>query len=591
MVFSYRKIIAALSVVLMIIGPAHSLDISFPVESGSGAAVRQRAESGVRTLKGYFDNFQVTYSGDVYRSSVDGDRSRVFRPDDTYWQNLTGITMAKNLENGTDYDIRMTLRHTTDPVITNRDDIHFTSFIATYRRPDVWEMRAGDLYPNLSRYTFNRFAEGWQGRHFTNIGDGLRLRTEGVIGRTQRARENATLLRAALGGGLTLESKRIVNNRPIWDLGVRHGYAADKLGSVDNHGTLADLHLGVTSVVYNASLPSGWRVEGENAWSVGSSNRKTSPADQNGYAWLTNINWSPPRTSEPYEGMERLRPFAFQFNWELVDPYFLTGLGVAAADQKRWSARTAHRWNRYFDWTLSHLRLEDNVRDQKAVTNISRTSTISLNSTPFRLFNPEFTTWIEKVPESVKNIQARTEFRYNRRDASDASVNAKIEDYNYSLTYQNWNATFRGDYHFQITDDDARPNNERRVQEWGMLVTRPFHWKEWDVRFFPRMSYRYSRDLFRITGTATRLQTATFGLGANWEELSGTLNYVITDSNRDPAGSDYLQNRINGSITYRPYLFPSLQTTLSGSWLDYDAENPTENFNQLESKLSVRYAF
>ena len=80
------------------------------------------------------------------------------------------------------------------------------------------------------------------------------------------------------------------------------------------------------------------------------------------------------------------------------------------------------------------------------------------------------------------------------------SVNAKIEDYIYSLTYNNWGTTFVGDYSFQITDDDATPTNDRRVQAWGLQASRPFHYKKYDVRFFPRLSYRYSRDRFRLTG-------------------------------------------------------------------------------------------
>lgn len=584
-------VLAALVSVLPVSAPLRALQITFPLEAPNGEVIQKPVTLKSRTLKEYFDKFQVTYKSDVYRYGTYGDRSRAFRPDKTYYQELLGITAGKKLRNDIHYEVKGTLRYVTDPIVTLRDDVHFTSLVGLVEKEDFWRMRFGDLYPRLSRYSFNRFAEGWQGSLQRDLGSFAKVRLLGVTARTEREREAASLLRTALAGGADLASQTLVRGRPRWFVGYRYSHAADKLNSVDNHGSLVNAHSSVSSAVYAFRLNGGWTITGENAWSGGERDRKTAWVHKRGKAWLTDVTWLKPRESKPYRGLHRLLPFALQASWERVSPDFLTLLGVAATDQQKYSIRTAHRWNSFLEWSLSYLRLEDNVEEQKSVTNISRTTTAGLKMRPFRLLNDKYSTWISRLPDSVKDIRLKADFRYNFRDATDATVNQKVEDYIYSLFYRNWGANFRLDYQFQITDDDVNANNERRLQNYGILVNRPWTWKRFNLRLFPRFMYRVSRDHFRFTGTSTVLQTTNFGIGANWEELTGDVNYLILDSNRTPAGNDYLQNKITFNLTYRPYLFPGFQSTFTYSYLDDNEEDASRSYRQTETRLSIRYTF
>lgn len=586
------KLLLVLALATLIAGDALALQISFPIEAGDGKQIAQSVGLKARSLKEYFDRLQISYGLDAYRIGTQGDRTRAFRPDKTYYQNLLGGRAVKTLKNGVELESNLSLRHVTDPIITIRDDVHITSFYGSATKKDRWSIRAGDLYPNLSRYTFSRFSEGLMGSYMNDVGP-VRWNLTGVFSQTERAREANTLRRGASAGAATFSSLTMVRNKPKWEIGYRQSHASDKVKSVDNHGAAVDLHVGSQAVIYSTNLPSGWSIDGENSWSSGTPNRKslTDSHVRDGFAWLTNISWLKDFSSKPYEGIQRLRPFAFQANWELVDPYYLSPLGVAAADQQRWTVRTAHRWNENLDWGISHLRLQDNVRNQKNVTSTSRTTSVSVNTSFFKLFDEESSTWIKLLPESFLDMKMRGEFRFNDRDASDATVNSKIEDYVYSVTYNNWGTTFTNDYSFQISDDDATPANDRRVQTWGVLATRPIHWKKLDVRLFPRMGYRLSRDRFRLTGRYSDIQTTTLGIGVNWEELSANLNYLILDSNREPAGTDYLQNKVSGDFTYRPYLFPGFQGTLGLAYTDYNDETTSRDYTQLETKMTIRYVF
>jgi len=239
---------------------------------------------------------------------------------------------------------------------------------------------------------------------------------------------------------------------------------------------------------------------------------------------------------------------------------------------------------------MSFLRLEDNVRNQKAVTTPSRTTNLTSNLRPFKLFG-DTGSWTQKLPQSVRDIRARIEFRYNDRDATDGTVNSKTEDYIYQLLYTNWGVNWTGDYQFQITDDDRTPTSDRRLQAFGLRAVRSFHYKKFNIRFFPSIGYRVSRDHFRLTGNSTDLQTTNFGLTTTWEELSGNFNYTIQDSNREPGGNDFLQNRFNGSITYKPYLFPSFQSVLTYGYTDQDEETGSRAYRQTETRLTMAYTF
>lgn len=567
--------------------PTGALQVTFPIDAASGDTRPRVTTLKPQSLRDYFDRFDMSYLGDVYRYGTYGDRSRAFRPDKLYQNHNFSWFAASHTKDGLDYEIKLSLRSVTDPAVSYRDDLHVTSFYSQIGRKDSWRARAGDIFPNLSRYTFNRFARGIQTEYQHDIGP-VRLRSTGILSRVESAREQATLARDAIGAGLSLESPKLDRGKPRWFFGYRYASTSDELGSVDNAKSLADLQVITHGVLYSAQLPRGWSYLGENAWSKGTTDRRTL-VDRGGYAWLADVSWLRQSTT-PRAGLARLAPFAFQFNWELVDPYFLAPVGIASANQLRWSARTAHRFNDNMDWSMSFLRLQDNVRNQATITNISRTSDVFVNMRPFYLFGSS-PTWTDHLPESVKDVRTRLEFRYNDRDATNGSVNAKTEDYLYTVLYKILDINFTGDYQFQITDDDASPTSERRLQAYGIRAAKPLNWKKMGVRVFPNIGYRINRDNFRITGVTTFLQTTTFGMAVNWEEIGANFTYLILDANRAPASNDYVQHKVNMALTYKPYLFPNFQSVLTYGYLDQNEENSRRSYRQTETRMTVAYTF
>ncbi len=589
---SYKRLALFFLAVLIFIGgaaelPAVALQVTFPLDATTGDTRPRTSILKPRSLKEYFDRFDMSYYGDYYRYGTYGDRTRAFRPDDLYLTHNLSWLAASRMKNGLDYEIKLSLRTVTDPSVTFRDDVHITSFYSHLGRKDVWRVRTGDIFPNLSRYTFNRFAKGVQGEYQRTMGPSL-MRSVGILSRVERSREQNSLRRVAIGAGLSFESLNKERGKPKWFFGYRHSSASDQLGSVDNARTLPDLQVATHGLLYSAQLKHGWSFLGENAWSKGTSDRRTA-MERDGSAWLADLSWLRQGTTQR-AGLARLAPFAFQFNWELVDPYFLAPIGIASPNQLRWSGRTAHRFNDDLDWSMSFLRLEDNVRDQAVVTNVTRNSNIAVNMRPFHLFG-DVTNWTDKLPESIKAIRTKLEFRFNDRDASNNSVNSKIEDYIYTVMYKLFDINFTGDYQFQITDDDAVPTSDRRLQAYGVRAAKPLNWKKMGVRIFPNIGYRVSRDRFRTTGVTTFLQTTTLGMAVNWEEIGANFNYLILDADRAPTGNDYSQNKYNMSLTYKPYLFPNFQSVLSYSYLDQDEENHLRSYRQTETRLSVAYTF
>jgi len=69
------------------------------------------------------------------------------------------------------------------------------------------------------------------------------------------------------------------------------------------------------------------------------------------------------------------------------------------------------------------------------------------------------------------------------------------------------------------------------------------------------------------------------------------INYLILDADRAPAGNDYLQNKVNLSVTYKPYLYPGFQSTLSYRYLDLNDEAPNRSYRQTETRFTMNYTF
>lgn len=568
--------------------------------SSSGSLSLFRSDSTTERLKAIIDKIDASYGIDWYRTQTTGNTARAFRPSNTF--QLHNVTAGfKDRFGAVDADIQTALRWTNDNTITRTRDYKIMSFSAQFDRRDAWFLRFGDIFPNFSPYTFSRSAQS--GAHgFYNIPIwGGQFRITGAAGIANREQEYTggteagQYRRWASGGSLGWDGD---GPGPLGKLQVslQASSAHDDGSSITSRRTSGGtpiplMDIDVYSFRYAVQLPAGFSWRGEDAYSDGNRDRTRSPSLQRyGTAHNTVLDWSRPSSWGAARSLGRLLPIRFRADYEWVDPDFLTELGSAAVDQLRWGANSDFRWNENLDWTVSHLRNEDNVRERLTtstapIININRISSLRMNVRPFALLG------LQSLPEHIRALRYTAEFRYNDRDATNNSANQKIEDYIQSLDYRVAGMNWGADYKWQLRDDDITALSDRRMDEWGLRVSRPFTWSMWEVRFMPTAGYRSSVDRTLRGESLTKTHTGNIGLGITFGEFTLQTGYMIMDVDRNLRAADMLSRQFTGSLGFRPVFFPDLNMTFSFRHQDVREENPANSFREIETKAHVDYRF
>lgn len=598
----------------------------FPPPSKEETEVRPSAEPSTggasnHLLHRIYDKLDVLYGVDIYRVTTRGNTSRAFRPAQTF--QLHNLSLGYRDRYGDiDVDVQSALRWTDDITITHSRDAKIQSFHAGLERRDVWSLRVGDIFPNLSNYTFNRSAQngtnGWY--RWPALGGNLRL--TGAVGITNREQEftggtePGQYRRYASGGALDWEGD---GPGPFGKMvaGFRVSDAHDELSSITSRngrgGTpIPRLDIVDYSFKYDVALPAGISWRGEDALSDGNRDRTKSPSlHRIGTAHNSALDWRRPSDwGEPRSAL-RLLPIGLRGDFEWVDPDFLTELGSAAVDQMRWDVNSDFRWSDALDWTASYLRNEDNVRNRiktgtVPVTNISQNTTFRMNSRPFGLFletgaptpaeptlmpGDPLSRWFPWNPNHLRDFRYTYEFRYNDRGATNNTVNTKIEDYDNAVNYRNWGIDWRGGYKYQLTDDDVRSSNDRRNDEWNVGLARPFTYSIWEIRVTPTAGFRHSADRFRNGSSLTVTRAGDVGFGAAWGEFNVQTGYTVSEVDRNAPGTDVRTSQFTGSVGFRPIAVPDLNLTASVRRQNVKEDNPANSYRELEVRGHVDYRF
>lgn len=585
---------------------AETSDVDSNDASRSRALRSYFSDSTLERLTQALHALDVTYGVDWYRTRVSGNTTRAFRPQQTF-QLHNATTGYKDRFGSVDADIQAALRWTDDITITRSRDYKLMSFSAQFDRANTWRLRFGDVFPNLSPYTYSRSARtgahGWYAREV--LGGTLKLTAvTGVTNREQEytgRTEAGQYRRLASGGAIDWEGPGFGPLRRL-KTGLRASSAHDDGSSISSRRTsggafIPRLDIDVYSFQYEAELPAGLTWRGENAYSDG--NRDLTRGEvlqRTGTAHNTALDWSRPAAWGRPSAFARLLPIRMRADYEWVDPDFLTELGSASVDQMRWGTGADFRWNDNFDWAITHMRNQDNVRDRVTtsvvpITNVNRVSSLRMNSRPFAILASGLGGVFGRIPEHVRNIRYTSEFRYNNRDATNNSANQKIEDYSHSLDYQVLGVSLGADYKYQLTDDDIRALSDRRNDEWGLRISRPFTWSIWQVRLNPTAGYRHAVDKTIRGENYSRTQSTNFGLGITFGEFTVQTGYTISDVDRNQLASDVLTRQFTGSIGFRPVFVPDLNISFSFRHQDVTDQTPANSYRENETKAHVDYKF
>ncbi|RMH58756.1 MAG: hypothetical protein D6679_03850 [Candidatus Hydrogenedentota bacterium] len=561
----------------------------------SDTTFHDRFAAGFRRV---YDRLYLNYAVDVYRTGTYGNQSRSFTPPKTFQQHYINVGYTDRF-NDISIDARSTLRWTDDVTLTRSRDFKIQSIYAQAEKRNRWGLRFGDVFPNLSPYVYNRSAQYGSHLWYRRPGFGGELKLIGTAGITRREQEfiggtePGQYRRYAYGAGIEWEGKGPGPFKKV-KAGLVGSLAMDDRSSLNIHsntsGPIPELRIGVSSFKYEAALPFGLTWRGEDAYSEGDRDRTQGGAlSRTGWAHRSALDWRLPFVLEKKRRIAtRLLPVALRADYEWVDPDFLTELGSAAVDQQRWGGGADFRWSNALTWNLSYFFNNDNVLHRitsgAALVNSNQVTTARMSAKPFAL------TGSTTLPLNLQNLQYGFEFRHNKQAASNGISNRKIEDYNHSLSYRNWGFAFGGDYKYQLTDDDVSATNDRRIDNWGVRISRPFVYSVYEVHLTPFASYRHVADRTRTGSNFTRTQTSNVGLNATWGEFNVNLGYTQVDVDRNQKNNDSLNRLYNANISFRPYAVPGLNITFTTRYQDQFEENGT-GFRQLETRGHVDYTF
>jgi hypothetical protein len=560
-----------------------------------------RLDSALARAAAFLEKVDFMYGIDWYRTRTSGNKTRSFKPDNVFQLHNTSLGY-KDRFGEVAFDFQTALRWTNDFTITRSNDYKIQSIYGNFERAEKWGLRFGDIFPNFSPYTFTRSANSGSHGWYQHPIWGGAAKLSGAIGMTNREQEFT-------GGSEAGQYRRWASGASLdWTgdaigflgkttAGFRFSNARDDGSSITSRlgsgGTpIAKMDIDVYSFKYEAALPMGVTWRGENAYSNGVRDMAAAnPLHRYGHAHNSALDWRrPSEWGEPVR-LGRVLPVSLRADYEWVDPDFLTELGSAAVDQLRWGLNSDHRWSDALDWTLSFIHNEDNVKDRPktgtlSVTNISKTATFRTNMRPF-----ELSRGLWNAPEHLRNLRYGFEFRRGARDASNATVNQKNEDYTHTIDYKNWGVNWNADYKLQLTDDDVNAANDRRVNDWGVRASRTFTYSIWEIRITPTASYRHSVDETIRGENLSRTQTANLGLGVAQGEFDFRAGVTFTDLDRNLRNADSLNKTYTASLGFRPLFAPGLNMNFTLRHSDVEEENKSNSFQQTEGRAHVDYRF
>lgn len=184
---AFARAVAVAAAAALTPGDARALTIMYPGEglktvvSAAGSAVSRivsldgclvhcvKAAAGALGPDAWsrrFDKFDMSLAGSAYHNAVFGDQSRSFLKKGWRTQETLSLSATKRFSGlgGGEFDFQTSMRNTDDRQVDNERQMRLQGFSMGMKRPDDYELRAGNVSGNFSSYSLSAGAElGLQG--------------------------------------------------------------------------------------------------------------------------------------------------------------------------------------------------------------------------------------------------------------------------------------------------------------------------------------------------------------------------------------------------------------------------------------------
>lgn len=530
-------------------------------------------------LGDYIRNTRFTYGLRVATYDVDGATGRSFRPEGGVYENDLSAQNRYGFADGRFFEWKADLRQLDDRQVTTRRDVQLVGLNAGYGRAGRYEARFGDVFANLSRYSFTRSFEGLSAFWAIPRGRMPDFRLLLASGRVQRGIDNRQFTRYANGlrgawSGIALPGSLV---KPI-TIGLNASAVHDDRASA-NVPNLAVLDGRVYSVDWTIPLAlADFVLDGEAA--------KT----------YVNPNFLSPTSRErvgtAVRGSLRGTPRGWNVaaNIERVDPDAQSPLGSVAPDQFRWDASLSGRPVADVQLGLQFLRSENNVTRRLASTSMTHTFGSNLSSPILKRFLDA--RWDSSPAGALRNAVFTAGYRVSDRLTSNRTFDNSFEDGNFGVSTQwsGWRASANRSY--QITIDRLARSNDRRVENWNGQLAREWAIPAIALLVTPSLTYASSRDWADLSRVTNRTRSGSANCGWRWrDKFSGAVSYAVTARDQQLGAADQVQRTITASAAWSVQAPLPTQLGLQFRHNRVDDERPGQDFTEKEAQFTMNTTF
>ncbi|MBI5594739.1 MAG: nuclear transport factor 2 family protein [Elusimicrobia bacterium] len=485
-----------------------------------------------------FDKFDMSLGGSVYHNAVSGDRSRSFLKKGWRTQETLTLAATKRLTGlaGGEFDFQTSMRNTDDRQVDNERHMRLQGFSMGLKRPDDFELRAGNVSGNFSSYSLSAGAElGLQGtKKFGAEGKaGEALFYYGVptqhVGNKQFDRHVMGARVAGLKGGAFFDGVGLSLVRTKDDAASIDNPAVRPANAVDSQVVAADgkFKLGKAATL-NTELAFS-RTDADTQSGAASFKHGTAFKADGSYKAPDALGLSAPSLTASFEQ---------------VAPDYVSASGGGSADGRRLGGGVSSALGlpgRGPRVTLSYSgnTSRNNLEGRLARTNSSTVHSANVGVKPF-----EKAVAGEGFAASLaKNLSLGTAFGHNTSDTSDDSSGSTVRSRNFTLGTSAGKQTLSTFVNYQKTEERTAATGDRESRGLGAnYVLAGIPWG------FPKAKPVSSDLAVNLTQTRDRTLDAAGGslqramkIGAQTkvnDDETLALDYELAFTGNDTANSD-----------------------------------------------------
>lgn len=442
----------------------------------------------------------IRYTG--YDQNIRGDRTRSTHVLGTHNRQDGMLSYERSLKNGIQMRAQGSYRQTDDlEVVGDGNRLRFEGQFVEFGRPTDFLVRAGDITPQFSSYTFAKSAEGVHGIKNYETKSGV-LQLQVFAARTQRERDPGAFLRTARGARVARVWK-IGNDAAHVGIGASRVGVREDLGSIAPEAAASQLGFpmdSVSSLNYFVDTRQGFHFEGEIARSqseqqTGPGNLVApAPATRRGGAHRQSIGYTRSGKNITIEH-ERIEP-----TFDAID-------AAATLDIDRQSIFVSVPINPKVTVTSFFQRVYNDVINQIGRTGENKTYNVAVSSTPFNDSRSKYLVGL--------NLGAIGTF--SKSEATDASTDRFDRDYTFSIanTIRRLTASYSlrtaDNVDFLDVNNTRRPNHSNYQIGYDIIGGNNNYWK-----VSPFVNIGHDHDVNVAARLIDRSNEASVGFNGNY---------------------------------------------------------------------------